>query len=115
MLKSCFLFPNLIPVKQLAGSLPGRTQKKNMKETMALTIRNSANTNPRQVQGLLRAGLAILLLLFGLLGQNGAGMSRLVELLCALSEPKEGQSPPGDLDVVREAAQLLHFLLDTLF
>ena len=86
-----------------------------MKETMALTIRNSANTNPRQVQGLLRTGLAILLLLYGLLGQNGAAMSRLVQLLCALSEPNEGQSPSGDMDVVREASQLFHFLLDTLF
>ncbi|MDO6388650.1 hypothetical protein Q4E40_00840 [Pontibacter sp. BT731] len=82
---------------------------------MELTIRNISRNYLNGVQTLKGINLMILLCLCTLLGTSGKMQHTLMCLLATLQGPDEGQLLFEDIDVAGQLAQLLQFILDTLF
>ncbi len=71
-----------------------------------LSIRNVSKTYANGVHALNNVSLSIPPGMFGLLGPNGAGKSTLMRTLATLQEPDQGEVFLGDLDVIRQKAEL---------
>ena len=71
-----------------------------------LHIQNLSKTYPNGVRALRNVNLDIPKGMFGLLGPNGAGKSTLMRILATLQEPDEGRIALGELDVVRDKAEV---------
>jgi ABC-2 type transport system ATP-binding protein len=73
---------------------------------MHLVIRDLSKTYPNGTQALKGVSLEIPQGMFGLLGPNGAGKSTLMRILATLQDPDSGSARLGDLDVLRQKAEL---------
>ena len=73
---------------------------------MHLVIRNLSQTYPNGTRALKDVSLDVPTGMFGLLGRNGAGKSTLMRILATLQEPDEGSAMLGDLDVLRQKAEV---------
>jgi len=73
---------------------------------MELQISGVSKTYANGVQALRDVSLTIPAGMYGLLGPNGAGKSTLMRILATLQEPDEGSIRLGDLDVVRQKAEI---------
>ena len=73
---------------------------------MELHIRGISKTYPNGVQALKDVSLTIPAGMYGLLGPNGAGKSTLMRVIATLQEPDEGSIRLGDIDVVRQKAEV---------
>ena len=71
-----------------------------------LTIQSLTHIYPNGVRALDDVSLTIPAGMFGLLGPNGAGKSSLMRCLATLQLPTSGQIRFGDLDVLRQPAEL---------
>jgi ABC-type multidrug transport system ATPase subunit len=73
---------------------------------MHLVIRNLSQTYPNGTQALKDVSLDVPVGMFGLLGRNGAGKSTLMRILATLQEPDAGSAMLGELDVLRQKAEV---------
>ena len=73
---------------------------------MNLHIRDVSKTYRNGVQALKDVTLTIPVGMYGLLGPNGAGKSTLMRILATLQEPDEGSIRLGDIDVLKEKAEV---------
>ncbi|MGH7502844.1 MAG: ABC transporter ATP-binding protein [Longimicrobiales bacterium] len=73
---------------------------------MHLVIRDLSKTYPNGTQALRDVSLEVPQGMFGLLGPNGAGKSTLMRIIATLQEPDEGLARLGDLDVLRQKAEV---------
>jgi len=73
---------------------------------MRLEIRYITKTYPNGVRALDDVSLTVEPGMFGLLGPNGAGKSTLMRMIATLQEPDAGTIRLGDLDVLRQRAQV---------
>src|SRR3954467_6303247 len=73
---------------------------------MELHIRDVSKTYPNGVQALKNVTLTIPAGMYGLLGPNGAGKSTLMRILATLQEPDEGSIHLGDIDVLKQKAEV---------
>ncbi|HEY0739189.1 MAG TPA: ABC transporter ATP-binding protein [Herpetosiphonaceae bacterium] len=73
---------------------------------MELHIRNVSKTYANGVQALKDVTLTIPVGMYGLLGPNGAGKSTLMRILATLQEPDAGSVRLGDIDVLRQKAEV---------
>jgi ABC-type multidrug transport system ATPase subunit len=73
---------------------------------MHLVIRDLSKTYPNGTQALKDVSLDVPQGMFGLLGPNGAGKSTLMRIIATLQEPDEGSVGLGDLDVLRQKAEV---------
>ncbi|MES2521782.1 MAG: ABC transporter ATP-binding protein [Gemmatimonadota bacterium] len=73
---------------------------------MQLVIRDLSKRYPNGTQALKDVSLVIPKGMFGLLGPNGAGKSTLMRIIATLQEPDSGSVHLGDLDVLRQKAQV---------
>jgi ABC-2 type transport system ATP-binding protein len=73
---------------------------------MELQIRGVSKSYANGVQALRDVSLTIPAGMYGLLGPNGAGKSTLMRILATLQEPDAGSIRLGDLDVVRQKAEV---------
>ena len=73
---------------------------------MNLHIRDVSKTYRNGVQALKDVTLTIPAGMYGLLGPNGAGKSTLMRILATLQEPDEGSIRLGDIDVLKEKAEV---------
>jgi len=73
---------------------------------MHLVIRDLSKTYPNGTQALRDISLDVPQGMFGLLGPNGAGKSTLMRIIATLQEPDEGSVGLGDLDVLRQKAEV---------
>jgi ABC-2 type transport system ATP-binding protein len=77
---------------------------------MELSIQNLTKTYPNGVRALQGVNLTIPPGMFGLLGPNGAGKSSLMRTIATLQDPDGGTIRFGELDVLRQKAQLREVL-----
>ncbi len=77
---------------------------------MELSIQNLTKTYPNGVRALQGVNLTIPPGMFGLLGPNGAGKSSLMRTIATLQDPDGGSIRFGELDVLRQKAQLREVL-----
>src|SRR5688572_5357418 len=73
---------------------------------MHLVIRDLSKTYPNGTRALKDVSLDVPKGVFGLLGRNGAGKSTLMRIIATLQEPDEGTITLGDLDVLRQKAEV---------
>jgi ABC-type multidrug transport system ATPase subunit len=73
---------------------------------MHLVIRDLSKTYPNGTQALKDVSLTVPQGMFGLLGPNGAGKSTLMRIIATLQEPDGGQVRLGEIDVLREKAEV---------
>ncbi len=73
---------------------------------MHLLIRDLSKTYPNGTRALKDVSLDVPKGMFGLLGRNGAGKSTLMRIIATLQEPDEGSVRLGDLDVLRQTAEV---------
>jgi len=73
---------------------------------MQLTIQNLSKTYSNGVHALNNISLKIPNGLFGLLGPNGAGKSSLMRTLASLQEPSSGTAHLGEIDLIKNPAEL---------
>ena len=73
---------------------------------MHLVIRDLSKTYPNGTQALKDVSLDVPQGMFGLLGPNGAGKSTLMRIIATLQEPDKGSVGLGELDVVRQKAEV---------
>ena len=73
---------------------------------MTLEITNISKTYPNGVQALRNVSLSIPNGMYGLLGPNGAGKSTLMRMLATLQEPDEGNMFLGEIDVLKQKAEV---------
>lgn len=73
---------------------------------MELVIRDVAKTYPNGVRALNGVSLTIPQGMYGLLGPNGAGKSTLMRTIATLQEADSGSIRLGELDVLREKAEV---------
>ncbi len=73
---------------------------------MELVIRDVAKTYPNGVRALNGVSLTIPRGMYGLLGPNGAGKSTLMRTIATLQEADSGSIHLGELDVLREKAEV---------
>ena len=73
---------------------------------MHLVIRDLSKTYPNGTRALKDVSLDVPNGMFGLLGRNGAGKSTLMRIIATLQEPDEGTITLGDLDVLRQKAEV---------
>lgn len=73
---------------------------------MALHIRGVSKTYSNGVQALKDVTLTIPVGMYGLLGPNGAGKSTLMRVIATLQETDEGSIRLGDIDVLRQKAEV---------
>ena len=78
--------------------------------SLALTISGLSKTYPNGVQALSDVSLTIPTGMFGLLGPNGAGKSTLMRTLATLQDADAGTVTMGDIDVLRDKAQVRRIL-----
>jgi ABC-2 type transport system ATP-binding protein len=71
-----------------------------------LEISNLSKCYPNGVQALSDVNLQIPAGMYGLLGPNGAGKSTLMRTIATLQQPDSGSIKLGDLDVLRQPAEL---------
>ena len=77
---------------------------------MELVIRGLSKTYPNGVQALSDVSLTVPTGMFGLLGPNGAGKSTLMRTIATLQQPDTGEIRLGDLDVLRQPAEVRKLL-----
>ncbi len=77
---------------------------------MELSIQNLTKTYPNGVRALQGVNLTIPPGMFGLLGPNGAGKSSLMRTIATLQDPDGGSIRFGELDVLRQKAELRQVL-----
>ncbi len=82
---------------------------------MEAAVSNTPTTYPDGSRLLKDASVVLLLGLYGWLGQRGEEKLVLAYLQATLLHLTEGRHLFEEVDVLRQSAQLLHFLLDTLF
>ncbi len=73
---------------------------------MHLLIRDLSKTYPNGTRALKDVSLDVPKGMFGLLGRNGAGKSTLMRIIATLQEPDEGSVRLGDMDVLRQTAEV---------
>jgi ABC-2 type transport system ATP-binding protein len=73
---------------------------------MELVIRDLSKTYPNGTRALNDVSLEVRPGMFGLLGPNGAGKSTLMRIIATLQEADEGSVRLGDLDVLRQKAEV---------
>ncbi len=73
---------------------------------MQLQLSNISKTYPNGVQALKNVSLTIPAGMYGLLGPNGAGKSTLMRILATLQEPDEGSVRLGEIDVLKQKAEV---------
>ncbi|HEX6292489.1 MAG TPA: ABC transporter ATP-binding protein [Herpetosiphonaceae bacterium] len=73
---------------------------------MELHIRDVSKTYANGVHALKEVTLTIPVGMYGLLGPNGAGKSTLMRILATLQEPDTGLICLGDIDVLRQKAEV---------
>ena len=73
---------------------------------MQLEIRRVSKTYSNGVQALKGISLTIPSGMYGLLGPNGSGKSTLMRTIATLQEPDEGTIRFGEIDVLREKAEV---------
>lgn len=71
-----------------------------------LTITDLSHTYPNGVKAISNLSLKIPKGMFGLLGPNGAGKSTLMRSIATLQTPTEGAIQFGEIDVIKQPAQL---------
>jgi hypothetical protein len=81
---------------------------------MEAANRNSPQTYPDGAQPFKGVSLILLLGMYGAFGPDGE-KSNLLHGLNLLQELVTGRLPLEDMDALRQSAQLLHFLLETMF
>ncbi len=77
---------------------------------MNLVIENLSKTYPNGTQALKNVSLEIPTGMFGLLGPNGAGKSSLMRTISTLQDADTGSIKLGDIDVLKEKAQVRQVL-----
>src|SRR6202012_257087 len=77
---------------------------------MNLQIKNLSKTYPNGVQALKDVTLNISNGMFGLLGPNGAGKSTLMRTIATLQDADSGTIMFGDIDVLKQKAELRQVL-----
>ena len=77
---------------------------------MQLVIRDLSKTYPNGTQALKDVSLDVPQGMFGLLGPNGAGKSTLMRIIATLQEPDDGTVRLGDIDVLRQKAEVRRIL-----
>jgi ABC-type multidrug transport system ATPase subunit len=77
---------------------------------LELVIRGLSKTYPNGVQALSDVSLTVPTGMFGLLGPNGAGKSTLMRTIATLQQPDTGEIRLGDLDVLRQPAEVRKLL-----
>ena len=82
---------------------------------MELTIHNISKHYPNGVQALKAVNRMILLCLCGLLGSNDELKHLLMCILVSVQEPGKGHLLFEEVDIARYSAQLLQFMLETMF
>jgi ABC-2 type transport system ATP-binding protein len=75
-----------------------------------LAIRDLSKTYPNGTHALKHVSLDVPKGMFGLLGPNGAGKSTLMRIIATLQEPDEGTISFGDIDVLRQKAEVRRML-----
>jgi ABC-type multidrug transport system ATPase subunit len=73
---------------------------------MQLVIRDLSKTYPNGTQALKDVSLDVPQGMYGLLGPNGAGKSTLMRIIATLQEADEGTIHLGDIDVLRQKAEV---------
>ncbi|MEO8138119.1 MAG: ABC transporter ATP-binding protein [Gemmatimonadota bacterium] len=73
---------------------------------MKLVIRDLSKTYPNGTQALRDVSLDVPQGMYGLLGPNGAGKSTLMRIIATLQEADEGSIRLGDIDVLRQKAEV---------
>jgi ABC-2 type transport system ATP-binding protein len=73
---------------------------------MHLVVRDLSKTYPNGTQALKNVSLDVPQGMFGLLGPNGAGKSTLMRIIATLQEADEGSIRLGDIDVLRQKAEV---------
>ena len=82
---------------------------------MELTIQTISRHYPNGMQVLKALNRMILLCLCGLLGSNDELKHLLLCVLVSVQEPGKGHLLFEDIDIARYTAQLLQFMLETMF
>src|SRR6187431_1872906 len=77
---------------------------------MHLAIRDVSKTYTNGVRALRSVNLDIPRGMYGLLGPNGAGKSTLMRTIATLQQPDTGEIRLGDLDVLRQRAEVRKLL-----
>jgi ABC-type multidrug transport system ATPase subunit len=77
---------------------------------MQLVLRDLSKTYPNGTQALKDVSLDVPQGMFGLLGPNGAGKSTLMRIIATLQEPDDGTVRLGDIDVLRQKAEVRRIL-----
>ncbi|OGU08729.1 MAG: multidrug ABC transporter ATP-binding protein, partial [Gemmatimonadetes bacterium RBG_16_66_8] len=75
-----------------------------------LVIRDLSKTYPNGTHALQHVSLDVPQGMFGLLGPNGAGKSTLMRIIATLQEPDEGTVRLGEVDVLRQKAEVRRML-----
>jgi ABC-2 type transport system ATP-binding protein len=76
----------------------------------ALQITNVSKKYSNGVQALKNVSLAIPKGMYGLLGPNGAGKSTLMRIVATLQQPDQGNVQLGDIDVLKQQAEVRKML-----